>query len=193
MTAKVLPFRSETVIGQAIETYADRRFEPSSGASVQTIRTELPESGSAIDMADLYPDPTVSAGLRSAISQLEKTDRLLLEALARLGEDEVIAADDAVQRAQDKLAELFCFRWLGDGFGQIIGALNISLSNQEGMPLTAEQIGALRARIRRLQDEPFMSDDLAASEVQQLDAAGLRPFANELFDFAELGDDDGIR
>jgi len=162
--------------------------------TVQSITTSVTGgSGGLVDMADLYPDTQISAGLRSALAQLDDIDGLLVEGLGGLRDEGIIASDDAVQRAQAVLRELFCFRWLGDGFGQVIGALNLSLSNQDGLPLTAEQIGVLRGRIRKVREEPFLSDQTAAQEVEQLAEGGLNPFATELFAFADVGDDDSVR
>jgi hypothetical protein len=124
---------------------------------------------------DLYPDldPNQSI-LASALVLLDEAETKLTEAAALAGEGDQISADDAAQRFQALLPELFCCRSLGDSFGTVINALFHGLKNLNGFPVSETQIVQMLASIRVLRRRPFLEYAEALAVVARLEAMNLR-------------------
>jgi hypothetical protein len=90
------------------------------------------------------------------------------------GEGDHISADDAVQRFQALLPELFCCRSLGDSFATIINALFHGLKNLNGLPVSETQIVQILTSIRVLRRRPFLEYPEALAVVARLEAMNLR-------------------
>jgi hypothetical protein len=132
------------------------------------------QAGPVLSIDDVYPitealNPELSAALR-----------LLREGLLRVGEaltagrkGDRIAADDAMQRLQALLPELFCCRTLGDGFGTVINAISSSFENLSGQTPSKLQIEAIFRTLQNVREEPFMGVDAATELVMALEAADL--------------------
>jgi hypothetical protein len=139
------------------------------GRMDQIVR-ESPSLG-RIDIGDLYPE---MLGIRP---ELTVALDLLAESLVDLDEasnaGSDILADDAVQRFQGRLPELFNCRNLSDSFGAIIGAVINALNNRRGDPLSSPQIRTLRNATQSLRSEPFMPFDAAVTEIMAIEDSGL--------------------
>jgi hypothetical protein len=124
---------------------------------------------------DLYQDldPKDSI-LASALVLLDEAETTLVEAAALAGEGDQISADDAVQRFQALLPELFCCRSLGDSFATVINALFHGLKNLNGLPATETQIAQMLNSIRVLRRRPFLVYTEALAVVTRLEATKLR-------------------
>jgi len=130
--------------------------------------TEVP--GRPITMEELYPSiENVSPELNSAVHLLSLCLEYADQALEAHRENDLIDADDAVQRIQGILPELFCCRSLGDGFGIVINGLMCAFQNLAGVPLQREQIEKIRLTLMRLRTEPFLRAEDAVSMINALD------------------------
>jgi hypothetical protein len=132
-------------------------------------------SSALIDIEDLYPN------MGATRPQLNTALRLLAESLSELqtageaasrGAD--ISGDDAVQRFQAKLPELFNCRVLGDGFGAIINATIHAMNNRYGEPLSVAQVETLAGALRELRSRPFMDFDKAVTQIMAIEETGLQ-------------------
>jgi hypothetical protein len=128
----------------------------------------------------------VSLELNSALTLLATGVDRLEQALAAAKSNHAIAADDALQRFQSLLPELFCLRTLGDGFGMAINALICAFESIEGMPLTHEQINGVLRLVKKLRSEPFLETNEAIRIIADLETIGLVVEPRELDILADL-------
>lgn len=169
--ARILQFPSRTEIADASSLQNDY-----GRADSQTIVDKIvneTESSSPIEIEDLYPE---MLGVRP---ELDIASRLLARSLADLDkavalseQGDLIVADDAVQRFQAALPELFNCRDLSDSFGAVVGAALNGLNNQRGNPLSTPQIKTLRDTVGALRSEPFMKFDAAVEKIMRMEDAG---------------------
>lgn len=170
----LIPFRSPSITSAPDATARDSTAD-TSGFSVRISPSEGPKSDSAVSTRDLYPlRAELNPQLSTALQLLDEGIEHLNSAVAMFAEDDVLSSDDALQRFQALLPELFCCRDLGDGFGAIVSAIYHVLKNLEGNPLNPNQLQAIRNIVRRLSTEPFIGFDEATDEIMSLDDAGLR-------------------
>lgn len=169
--AKILQFPSGTEVADASSLQNDY-WRPDPQPIVDKIVKET-ESSSPIGIDDLYPE---MLGVRP---ELDIASRLLARSLADLDEaaalsaqGDLIVADDAVQRFQAALPELFSCRDLSDSFGALVGAAVNALNNQRGNPLSIPQIKTLRDAVGTLRSEPFMKFDAAVEKIMRMEDAG---------------------
>jgi hypothetical protein len=123
---------------------------------------------------DLYPatesvTPELGAALRLLARAIQYTD----DAFEAIQNRNAIAADDAMQRLQAMMPELFNCRSLGDGYGAVINGILSSLENMHGAPLSQQQIQAIKQVLEKIRSEPFMKFDDAIEEMMKLELAGL--------------------
>jgi hypothetical protein len=135
--------------------------------------TVRPERTLTVDdlYADLDPKESI---LASAFVLLDEAETTLVEAVALAGEGDQISADDAAQRFQALLPELFCCRSLGDSFATVINALFHGLKNLNGLPVSETQIGQMLNSIRVLRRRPFLVYTEALAVVARLEATKMR-------------------
>ncbi len=133
--------------------------------------SEAPESPSEqIPTEELYPSiENVSADLNAATRLLSLCLENADQAIQAHREQDSIEADDALQRLQGILPELFCCRTLGDGFGIIVNGLMCAFQNLRGAPLTRTQTEKVRQILVKLRSEPFLSVDNAVEALQDLE------------------------
>jgi len=154
-------------------------------------RDETTEQSNAwlISTGELYANlEGVSSDMRNAIRLLSVGTERLEEALGASRRQETVAADDALQRFQGMLPELFCLRSLGDGYGMIINALLYAFENLEGTPLTESQINAVVRLVKKVRTELFLNINIAAEAITALESAGLVVEPRELDVLADLLD-----
>lgn len=127
-----------------------------------------------IPTEELYSEfENVSPELRSAIQLLSLSLQHLDQALSSLRENDSIGADDAVQRVQSVLPELFCCRNLGDAYGMVVNALVCGFQNLAGVPLNRSQMERIRQTLVKLRTEPFLREGDALKVISALEDAGL--------------------
>jgi len=136
---------------------------------------KVPSFQQRISTNDLYPlSAELNHVLSRALNLLQEGVRHLDDALsALLEDDDAISSDDALQRFQALLPELFCCRDLGDGFGVIVSSTYHALRNLFGTPLNENQLRTVRSIVQRLYTEPYIAFDEAVDEINSLEEVGL--------------------
>ena len=146
-----------------------------------------------LSVEDLYPEPTlIGQDLSTAIQLLTEAVELINNAIEHERRNEQLHADDAMQRMQMVLPELFFCRSLGDGFGAIINGLFHALKNHGGSPLTEDQMMSIRSSLMTLQNEPFLEFAVAMEQIGSLQSLGFSvvPMGMEVIDRALAGLDE---
>lgn len=139
-----------------------------------------------ITTEELYSDfENVSPELNSAVRLLSLSLEHMDRALQAHRDNDSIEADDATQRMQALLPELFCFRSLGDGFGIVVNSLLCGFQNLAGIPLQREQLEKVRQTLVKLRSEPFLREADAVKAVTALEQVG---FVVEPPEFEYLAD-----
>jgi hypothetical protein len=127
-----------------------------------------------ISLRELYPlTHELKPELGTALSLLEEGINNIDIAINMIIENKLMISDDAIQRFQALLPELFCCRTLGDGFGAIISAIYNALKNLDGLPANLEQLKVIKKIVTRIQTEPFINFDEAVDEIMLFEAVGL--------------------
>lgn len=126
-----------------------------------------------IETKNLYPlshelRPELAAAFTLIKEGLENVD----EAIKAEKEGDRISSDDAIQRLQALLPELFCCRSISDGFGSIINAVHHAIVNMQVTPLNSDQLLAIRKVMRRINTEPFLEFGEAVDEIISLENVG---------------------
>lgn len=126
-----------------------------------------------IEIEDLYPDLPDNSSLSVALRLLDRGLECIQQAREDFRAEDFVAADLATMSLATALAELFCFRSLGEGFGNVIHSLIWALSSRRGIPLEADQLDAVQACLAELRDAPFLSYDRSMDLVEGLEDAAL--------------------
>ena len=131
-------------------------------------------TGRRITIDELYSRfENVSPELNSAVRLLSLSLEYIEQSLLAHRDNDPIEADDAAQRMQGLLPELFCCRSLGDGFGIVVNGLMCGFQNLEGIPLRREQAEKVRQTLIKLRSEPFLRAEDAVKTVAVLEEVGL--------------------
>jgi hypothetical protein len=126
-----------------------------------------------IETKTLYPvSQELRPELTTAFRLIEEGLALVALAIKEEREGDMISSDDAINRLQALLPELFCCRSISDGFGAIINAVYHSIQNMQGTPLNADQLHALRKILNRVNTEPFLTYEEAVDEIITLEKVG---------------------
>jgi len=140
-----------------------------------------------ISSEDLYPvREQFNPMLIRADQLLGESIDLLNETIEMLINDDLISSDDALQRFQALLPELFCCRELGDGFGAIINSIFHAIGNMEDTPMNDTQLRAILRILRRINTEPFIEYDEAMEELMSLETIGFEVLPPHLKFVADL-------
>lgn len=141
--------------------------------SISTTTSEPESPQGYISTEDLYPvREQYNPALTTADQLLEEGINLVNESINMLIYDDLISSDDAIQRFQALLPELFCCRGLGDGFGAVINSIFHAIGNMEDTPMNETQLRAILNILKRIHTEPFIEYDEAVEELMNLEAAG---------------------
>lgn len=140
--------------------------------TIRTITSGSQNQRGYIPTEDLYPireqyNPTLS----TAIKLLEEGIDLIKESVRMFFDGDWISSDDAMQRFQALLPELFCCRDLGDSFGAIISSIYHAINNMKA-PLNESQLRAILDILKRIHTEPFIEYEEAVEEILHLESAG---------------------
>lgn len=177
------PRRGETQSADADWSHAPFDIQIIRAGGVSSPVVELPEAQPIpeqlpvrrITTEELYSRfENVSPELNSAVRLLSRCLEYVDQALQAHRENDPIEADDATQRMQGLLPELFCCRSLGDGFGIVVNGLMCAFQNLAGIPLRREQIEKVRQILLSLRTEPFLRDEDAVKAITSLEDLGLR-------------------
>lgn len=148
---------------------------------------------SQLSSEDLYPDWEVLDPLYISSFRLMRESRQYIDqSLDFYANNNLISADDEIQKLQALLPELFCCRAMGDGFGYIVNAVMNALRNTNGIPLKENQVIALKRVFHTLHIEPFISFDKAVdtteileNEDMVIEPQGLNQIADLLIDLSD--------
>ncbi|MCI5207704.1 MAG: hypothetical protein D3910_02670 [Candidatus Electrothrix sp. ATG2] len=109
----------------------------------------------------------------NALLLLDKAINEITEARESLKNDDLIGQDNAMLHLAKILAELFCCRSLGDGFGAVVGALFHALSNRDhGVLITETQVDQIASILKKIQEEPFIQFDESIDMIMILEDLG---------------------
>jgi hypothetical protein len=126
-----------------------------------------------ISTEELYPVlEEYNPVLHMAMKLLGEGIGYIKESLQAYVDEDWISSDDAVQRFQALLPEMFCCRELGEGFRAIVNSVYHAINNMEGLPLTKNHLQTILAILRRIYSEPFIAYDEAVEEIMRLESAG---------------------
>jgi hypothetical protein len=135
---------------------------------------EVDLSKGIIETRDLYPLHSENPILSTALQLLDEGVKYLEESIKMIDQNDLLASDDALQRFQAMLPELFCCRDLGDGFGAIVNSIFHSLVNLRAAPLNRNQLNAIRKVVGRIYSEPYISFEEATDEILLLEDIGFQ-------------------
>lgn len=140
---------------------------------IETVADIFRISGKKIDISELYPlSSELRPELSTAFALLDEGLQHVSTAIEMQIISDMISSDDAINRLQALLPELFCCRSLSDSFGSIISAVYQSITNMHGNPLNAKQLSAVKAVLKRARSEPFLEFNEAVDEIMALEDAG---------------------
>jgi hypothetical protein len=169
--AEIIQFPAQSSVSSAVTTTPIE----SVGATASISNEISARSERTLTVDQLYPDLDPSQSiLATAFRLLDEAEIKLYEAAESAREGDQISADDATQRFQALLPELFCCRSLGDSFGTIINALFHGLKNLNGLPVGEAQITQMLNSIKVLRRRPFLEYSDALAVVARLEATKLR-------------------
>jgi hypothetical protein len=184
-----LPFRGTHDVSGHQETRLEvvPRKPPRSEGVVQ--QEGIVERASVISIDEIYRAPEVSIELGAALRLLRETISNCGEALSALEKGEPIEADAAMLRVRVELPELFCCRAIGDGFAEIINAVQSVFENLNGELFTAGQVEAVRKALIAIRNEPRMPFDKSLSHVSTMEEMGLKTEPSDIDNLSEWLDD----
>lgn len=165
---------SEPTIRYSTDATASDRAPVIGEPKVRTSSDDVVVSQRNISTKALYPlSHEFKPALATALRLLEEAIQEMKVAIDMLEDGDLLSSDDALQRFQALLPELFCCRDLGDGFGSIINAVFHSMKNLQGSPANKEQLQAIRNIVNRILTEPFIEVEEAVTEIILLENVGL--------------------
>jgi hypothetical protein len=126
-----------------------------------------------ISIDDIYRAPEAGTDLGTALRLLRDALSSCAEALALVTEDP-IRSDSAMLKVRLLLPELFCCRAIGDGFAEIINAIQSAYENLAGGIFSSSQIEAIRVALDTARNEPRMSFEKAMGYVSAMEEVDLR-------------------
>lgn len=140
----------------------------------QIKRVEGSSVAEQIDTKSLYPlSQELRPELSTAFRLMEEGLSLVTFAIKEERRGDMISSDDAINRLQALLPEMFCCRSISDGFGAIINAVYHSIQNMQGIPLNADQLQAIKKILSRINTELFLNYEDAVDEIISLENVGL--------------------
>ena len=141
--------------------------------AIRTTTSETDNPQGYIRTEDLYPvREKYNPALTTAYLLLDEGIDHVNESIKMLLDDNLLSSDDAIQRLQALLPELFCCRGLGDGFGTVIISIFHALKNMNGVPLNIDQLRAMLNILKRVHTELFIEYDEAIDEIMILETTG---------------------
>lgn len=129
-------------------------------------------TAAVISIDRLYDRTESSAELIRVLDLLSEATEILQEARSLAAASNLIESDRLVMRFQLILKQLFAFRKFGDGFGNMVNSMTISLVNKKGQILGQQELTALWRIIKDLRERPFLGFEASLDLVENLEDAG---------------------
>ena len=128
------------------------------------------KSKDEIGIDELYANPEfTSRELQTALRLLGETIQFADYALQRLRAKDNLGSHEGILSIQNRLPELFACRGLGDGYGALINSVQLALINRRGIPLTENQLLALKEILVQARKAPFIRFDKARKLVREFE------------------------
>lgn len=127
-----------------------------------------------ISIDDIYRAPEAGTKLSTVLRLLREGVSNCNEALSALANDEPIEADALMLKVRTTLPELFCCRDIGDGFAEIINAVQSAFENLDGRMFSSDQVRAVKSVLAAVRNEPRMSFEKSLGHVSTLEDVGLK-------------------
>lgn len=188
----VLASQVQIASGQSIGSFgATGAQQLAPGAMKIEVRTTTSErAGDAIDdILSIYGEPSLKLG--QAVMSLTSAIDICREAISFERDNDRIRADSRMVDLQAKVAELFSYRSIGDGFSAVIAALMFMFVNKAGLPFRQPEMFAILRTINSLLSAPYCSIESAVGIVQGLEDVGLvidsKPLSDLLAEAQEAG------
>jgi hypothetical protein len=162
-----------------------RKPPSSEGVSLQG---GIVERAAAISIDEIYRAPEAGTELGTALHLLRNAASNCRQALDSIRE-EPIRADAAMLSVRVLLPELFCCRAIGDGFAEIINAIQSAFENLGGGMFSAGQVEAILKALIATRNEPRMSFEKALAHVSAMEEVGLLTEPSNIDVLAEWLDD----
>jgi hypothetical protein len=163
---------------------------------VVPISGETKPRGGRIPIDVLYPPepdlPIRPGALRVALRLLQDATDLLSVAVALRWTD-LIGSDDKMNRLLPVLEELFCLRFIGEGFAAVINALVQAVRNNSNSVWSGPQLKAISEVLEAVRSEPYLPLEAVLDLTTVLESAGLVPEPREMTYLADCLDAESIR
>jgi hypothetical protein len=129
---------------------------------------------SVISIDEIYRAPEADTKIGNVLKMLRESASSCEKAVTALVDSDPIGADNLMLEVRAVLPELFCNRGIGDGFAEIVNALESAFENLGGEMFSLAQIGAVRDALTGARNEPRMSFEKSLRYVLALEGVGLR-------------------
>jgi hypothetical protein len=153
------------------------------------IKDGIVASAPVISIDDIYRAPEAGAELGTALRLLREAVSNCEHALSGLDNHEPIGADAFMLTVGSVLPELFCCRAIGDGYAEIINAIQSAFENLDGELFSSGQIRAVKGALTAVRNEPRMSFEKSLNHVSTLEDAGLKTEPSDIDALAGWLDD----
>jgi len=131
-------------------------------------------AGERLTLDDLFPTREFgNKRLTNALALLDRAVEHIDHAIQLSNSDDCVGADDEFQRLGVLLPELFCCRDIGDGFGSVVNGLWSALQNLQGKAASPQQLVAFGHILRKIRNEPLLSEDTAVELLVSLEERDL--------------------
>jgi hypothetical protein len=153
------------------------------------VKDGIVASAAVISVDDIYRAPDAGTEMGIALRLLREAVSNCEDALLALDNHEPIGADAFMLRAGMTLPELFCCRVIGDGYAEIINAVQSAFENLDGELFSLVQIRAVKNALTTVRNEPRMTFERSLDLVSMLEEAGLKTEPSDIDKLAEWLDD----
>lgn len=150
---------------------APRKPPGSEGATVQD---GIVARAQVIGIDEIYRAPEADTKIGNVLKTLRESASNCDDAIKSLENSDPIGSDNFMLEVGAALPELFCNRGIGDGFAEIINALESAFENLNGELFSLTQIRAIRDALAGARNEPRMSFEKSLGYVQALENVGLK-------------------
>jgi hypothetical protein len=127
-----------------------------------------------ISIDEIYRAPEADTKIGNVLKTLRESAANCDKAVTALDNSDPIGADSLMMEVRAVLPELFCVRRIGDGFAEVINALESSFENLSGELFSLAQIRAIRDALIGARNEPRMSFEKSLRYVLALEDVGLK-------------------
>lgn len=151
--------------------FVPRKPPKSEGA---TVEGGVVARASVISIDEIYRTPEADTKIGNVLKMLRDSASSCDKAVTALGDSDPVGADSLMLEVRAVLPELFCNRGIGDGFAEIVNALESAFENLGGEMFSLAQISAVRDALTGARNEPRMSFEKSLRYVLALEDVGLK-------------------